>query len=71
MMLKEGFNLDGKGQNQGGRKGHCGYLQVDDNKNITQHDSLEFFFHSAPPSKANNAQSEKVFDLRSGHNTTP
>lgn len=33
------------------RKGHCGYLLVDDNKNITLHNSLRFFLHLAPPSK--------------------
>ena len=72
--LQPGCCPCGKGTNLVGRKVHCGYLQVDDNKNITLHDSLEFFFHSSSSSiqtKANNTQSEIVFDLFSGHNTTP
>lgn len=35
-----------KGTNPVGRKSHCGYLQVDDNKNIALHDRFEVFVHS-------------------------
>lgn len=50
------------------RKGHFGYLQLDDNKNIGLHD--RFFFYPTQ-TKANKAQSETVLDLFSGHNSTP
>lgn len=62
-----------KGTNPVGRKGYCGYLQVDDNKNIILHDGLELFIHSSSciQTKANNVQSEIVFDLFLGHHSTP
>lgn len=68
MMLKEDVVLRlslRKGTNLVGRKGHCGYRRVDDNKNITL--PLSSFIQT----KANNAQSEIVLNLFPGHNTTP
>lgn len=60
-----------KGPNLVGRKGHCGYLQVDDDKTIKLHDSLEFFSTQLLHPIQRKTMPKIVLNLFSGHYTTP
>lgn len=84
-MLEQGINMDvvltGRdelrcGKERKERKGHCGYLGVNDNQNITLQNCSEFLFFVlfffTPPlgsriqTKANNARPEIEPDLLYG-----